>query len=270
MIRTLRLLRRLHTPSRLPIGNLQAQKRSQGPKPPPSKTSSPSSKQSSFGSFVARIRRYPRLPIVPPPNLWYKALKDKYNASGDSFVAGVLKVAAFMFLVNHTIFTYGFEISFPTGASMLPTIALSQDCVVISKLHRRGKDIQVADVVAISHPMAHPAGTGTRIPGLIKRVIGMPGDFVTLKKGAYGDEDEDMKGLYELDANEGWVVQVPKGHFWIEGDNLNWSRDSRVLGAIPQALIRGKVVARILPWGMRCWFRNPLKEIDEETLDGID
>jgi inner membrane protease subunit 1 len=218
--------------------------------------------------LVKRISRYPRLPNVPPPNLWYKALKDKYNASGDSFVAGVLKIAALFFLVHHTVFTYGFEISFPTGASMLPTIALSHDCVIISKLHRRGKDIQVGDTVAISHPMAHYAGTGTRLPGLIKRVIGMPGDFVTLKKGGYGDKDEDTEGLY--DGDEGWVVQVPKGHFWIEGDNLNWSRDSRVLGALPLALIRGKVVARILPWGMRGWFRNPLKEIDEETVDDID
>lgn len=37
------------------------------------------------------------------------------------------------------------------------------------------------------------------------------------------------------------------------GDNLDYSRDSRHFGPMPMALIRGKVIAKILPWSERKW-----------------
>lgn len=54
---------------------------------------------------------------------------------------------------------------------MLPTIAASGDGVYVSKLHRRGKGIKVGDMVNFKHPMFPELGA-------IKRVVGMPGDFV--------------------------------------------------------------------------------------------
>lgn len=54
---------------------------------------------------------------------------------------------------------------------MLPTIASTGDVVYVSKLHRRGKGIKVGDVVSFKHPMFPDTGA-------IKRVVGMPGDFV--------------------------------------------------------------------------------------------
>ncbi len=39
-------------------------------------------------------------------------------------------------------------------------------------------------------------------------------------------------------------AQVPKGHCYIVGDNLPWSRDSRDFGPIPLGLIKGKVIAK--------------------------
>lgn len=266
MIRTFRLSRRLHTPSKLPTGKLQPQKRTtQVPKSPPSRTSPPSSP---FSRLSERTKRFTYLPRLQLRKLGYKELRDRYNASGDSFVVGVIKVAMVMFLAYHAIFTYGFEISWPTGASMLPTFALGHDCIIISKLHRRGKGIEVGDIVALHHPIGH--NEGHALPGLIKRVIGMPGDFVSLKRKGDGDDEKNIEDLYELDGDDGWMVQVPEGHFWMEGDNLNWSRDSRVLGAVPLALIRGKVVARIFPWKQRCRFKNPLKELGEKVVDDMD
>jgi hypothetical protein len=49
------------------------------------------------------------------------------------------------------------------------------------------------------------------------------------------------------------MVQVPEGHAWVLGDNLSGSRDSRIYGPIPLALVMGKVVAKIEwngPWGL--------------------
>jgi len=38
---------------------------------------------------------------------------------------------------------------------------------------------------------------------------------------------------------------VPKGHVWIQGDNVYASRDSRHFGPVPYGLIRGKVFFRV-------------------------
>ncbi|PIO40201.1 hypothetical protein AB205_0054960, partial [Aquarana catesbeiana] len=42
--------------------------------------------------------------------------------------------------------------------------------------------------------------------------------------------------------------QVPKGHVWLEGDNLKNSTDSRSYGSVPYALIRGRICFRIWPF----------------------
>jgi inner membrane protease subunit 1 len=54
---------------------------------------------------------------------------------------------------------------------MLPTLAATGDAVYVSKLYRRGKGIKVGDMVNFKHPMFPEMGA-------IKRVVGMPGDFV--------------------------------------------------------------------------------------------
>lgn len=44
------------------------------------------------------------------------------------------------------------------------------------------------------------------------------------------------------------VVIVPKGHVWIEGDNVENSSDSRYYGPIPQGLIKSRAVLRLWPF----------------------
>jgi len=55
---------------------------------------------------------------------------------------------------------------------MFPTISVSGDWVLISKFHTRGHYVRAGDVVSFTHP--HDGGH-VRV---IKRVIGLPGDFV--------------------------------------------------------------------------------------------
>jgi mitochondrial inner membrane protease subunit 1 len=90
----------------------------------------------------------------------------------------------------------------------------------------------VGDCVSFRHPADVEAGA-------VKRVVGVAGDFV------------------EVGVGDG-VVQVPEGHCWLVGDNLPHSRDSRVYGPIPLALIRGKVVGRI--WPRPKWIANTLQK----------
>ena len=76
-----------------------------------------------------------------------------------------------LFFIAHVFVEYVGVPRVTSGPSMLPTLNARGDCVWISKLHRRGKNIQVGDVVSFAHPL---------VPGesVSKRVVGMPGDFV--------------------------------------------------------------------------------------------
>lgn len=43
------------------------------------------------------------------------------------------------------------------------------------------------------------------------------------------------------------TIIVPRGHIWIEGDNLENSSDSRYYGPIPQGLVKSRAVLRVWP-----------------------
>ena len=66
---------------------------------------------------------------------------------------------------------YVFGVQATLGPSMLPTMNARGDWVCVSKFYRRGKGVRVGDLVSAKHPTF--PGTG-----IMKRVLGMPGDFV--------------------------------------------------------------------------------------------
>jgi len=84
----------------------------------------------------------------------------------------LLRSSVLVVLWTHLIWSKCFSIGATIGPSMLPTINASGDWVLISKFHTRGREVRVGDVVSFKHP--HDSGD-VRI---IKRVIGLPGDFV--------------------------------------------------------------------------------------------
>ncbi|KAL8817021.1 MAG: hypothetical protein Q9223_004072 [Gallowayella weberi] len=141
-----------------------------------------------------------------------------------------------VFFLYHVIAEYvGY--SAPTwGPSMLPTLAADGDVVWISSRYRHGRRIQVGDIVSYKHPCVPKAAA-------IKRVVGMPGDFV-------------MRDVYE--GGNDTMLQVPDGHCWVLGDNLTESRDSRTYGPVPLGLVTGKVVAKNLVFKLER-FRNNLQ-----------
>jgi len=126
---------------------------------------------------------------------------------------------------------------------MLPTIYLSGEWVAINKMCRRGKGVGVGDVVCAKSPIMPEEA-------VIKRVIGMPGDFV----------------LADGVDTSGRMIQIPQGHCFLAGDNQASSRDSRHYGPVPLALIKGRVIARVLPWKRMSWIESTLTPVDERDL----
>ncbi|KAI5251919.1 hypothetical protein E4T42_03814 [Aureobasidium subglaciale] len=139
----------------------------------------------------------------------------------EGFVNGLV-----VLLCGHILLDHCFSWSGTWGPSMLPTLNSVGTTVIVSKWYRRGRGIEVGDIVSYKHPVEGEVTT-------IKRVIGMPGDFVLRDTPGKGD---------------GTMIQVPLGHCWTVGDNLSASRDSRMYGPVPLALIKGKVVAIWNEW----------------------
>ena len=100
---------------------------------------------------------------------------------------------------------------------------------------------------------------------VLKRVVGMPGDFVWVEAGRMGEWEWEFEEEGE-GGGRGRYVQVPMGHCWLSGDNARHSRDSRHYGAVPLGLVTGKVTYRIWPWSQRGEFARGLEEVDEVVV----
>lgn len=125
---------------------------------------------------------------------------------------------------------------------MLPTFTVDGDWILCDHTRRYGRGVSIGDLVVYRIPIFNNQWG-------VKRVTGMPGDYVSV--GTPGEQGEDL------------MIQIPEGHCWISGDNLPASRDSRHFGPLPLALISGTTIAKILPWNERQWMKNGLEKVDE-------
>lgn len=154
-----------------------------------------------------------------------------------------------MALFVHVFNSYIGGVGSTYGISMMPTIPnshKSRPWILYSSLHRRGRNIKVGDVIIYTSPLFPEAGC--------KRVIGMPGDFVSVITPGRREGDGEA-----VDSDGKWasvreqMIRVPEGHCWVAGDNLEWSRDSRLFGPLPLGLVQSKVLAVVLPFKDAKW-----------------
>ncbi|XP_061621984.1 mitochondrial inner membrane protease subunit 1 isoform X1 [Phyllopteryx taeniolatus] len=166
--------------------------------------------------------------------------------------------------IAHCAFEYIGEIVVCSGPSMEPTI-VNKDVVFSERMTRHLCKIQKGDIV-IAKSLFDPN------MNVCKRVIGLEGDKVCMsgpsnlfKTQTYvnmsvdGDYVASSVSIMENETKQtnpvvGWTIvelsgadEVPKGHVWLEGDNLTNSTDSRSYGPVPYALIRGRVCLKLWP-----------------------
>jgi signal peptidase I len=89
----------------------------------------------------------------------------------------------------------------------------------------------------------------------IKRVVGLPGDTVTLVEGfLYVNgvlvDEPHVGGMYRAPVSYG-PVRVDGGHFFMMGDHRNASSDSREWGQVPGRLIKGQAFMILFSTGAR-------------------
>ena len=167
--------------------------------------------------------------------------------------------------------TYLINYAGNVGNSMVPTVSdTGHSYVIYSPLYSHGRGVKLGDIVQVRHPMFRDMIAG-------KRVLGMPGDVVVRGRagegGVGGRVADGSWGGMEQEGKDGLepeMIRVPEGHVWLEGDNLAWSRDSRVFGAVPMALIRGKALWIVEGWGSRWWrgvWRGQMRRVEEEDME---
>ncbi|XP_041131202.1 mitochondrial inner membrane protease subunit 1-like [Polyodon spathula] len=124
--------------------------------------------------------------------------------------------------IAHCAFEYIGEPVVCSGPFMRPTIT-NCDVVFSERLSRHFYRIEKGDIVIAKSPSDLKMN-------ICKRVIGLEGDKVCTSSPS---------DIFKTHT------YVPKGHVWLEGDDLKNSTDSRSYGPVPYALIKGRVCFKI-------------------------
>jgi len=116
---------------------------------------------------------------------------------------------------------------------MLPTINPTGDFILVEKwTHLSKRGYKVGDIVQGRHPYEnHP---------VCKRIIGRVANAKFPLANAKGGD------IVRPDVCSKELIKIPKGHVWIQGDNLSNSIDSRNYGAVPEATLKGRVLGRVV------------------------
>ena len=152
-----------------------------------------------------------------------------------------------------------FQAYYIPSPSMAPTL-LEGDRILVNKLSYNLHSVNRGDLVVFS---AQEKSGGE--DDLIKRVIALPGEFVTAQDGKMQIDGglllepylplqttvnpftEPVNCVNRPDEISG--CRVPSDHVFVMGDNRNNSRDSRFFGPVPIEDIEGRAFIRIWPLG---------------------
>jgi signal peptidase I len=125
--------------------------------------------------------------------------------------------------------------------SMIPTIPMGNR-IVVNKLVYLNKGPERGDVVVFISPE-------DKNNLYVKRIVGLPGESVEIRDGKIfidrkAVDSAILKGFYYHNAGEygKGEVSIPKGSYYLLGDNSVNSRDSRYFGVVPARNIIGRVV----------------------------
>jgi signal peptidase I len=146
------------------------------------------------------------------------------------------------------------QVTVVKGQSMEPTLH-NYNRLMMEKISPRFGKLERGDIVvleAAEELVAH-GGSADRSP-LIKRVMGVEGDKIKISNGKVSINDIEISEPYIMGdytySSGDMVVQVPKGHIFVMGDNRpnGGSIDSRILGTFPKERVIGRVIFRIFPF----------------------
>lgn len=123
------------------------------------------------------------------------------------------------------------------GESMMKTLH-DKDVMILDRISYRTKAIKRFDIVVIDEGNEY----------IIKRVIGMPGEEVTCDNGNIYINGKKIKDSYGYGKTDNFYYKVPKGEYYVLGDNRENSMDSRYFGSFKKKDILGKTNLILFPF----------------------
>lgn len=172
-------------------------------------------------------------------------------------VVGVALVIAFL------VRGFALQQFYISGPSMESTM-FQDNRVLVNKLSYRLHDIHRGDVVVFDRVTTD--GVAVQHDDLIKRVIGLAGDTISISKCVVTVNgiavDEPYLNGYDLGQSnlddrcripEMAVTNVERGQLFVMGDNRPQSFDSRMFGTIDEDLVIGRAFVIIWPLGSFRW-----------------
>ena len=153
-------------------------------------------------------------------------------------------IAAVIILPIRTFIAQPFVVS---GNSMFPTFH-NGEYLIVNELAKYIGDYSRGDVVILRYP-------NDPSKFFIKRVIGLPGETVTIEKGVVSITSPSQTTPLVLD--EPYIKNpkvdsssrtLDKEEYFVMGDNRAQSSDSRIWGPVPKRLMDGKALIRLFPF----------------------
>ena len=168
-------------------------------------------------------------------------------ADAKSFLREIVETIV-LTLVIYGLIGLGFRNFRVIGDSMTPNFHQGQ-YLVVNKLVYRLHPPQRGDVIIFRSP-PNPEKE------YIKRVIGLPGETVAIRKGRIFVNGQRLKEPYidQVDRRSSWGPSpVGEDEYFVLGDNRNNSSDSRSWGMLPREKIIGNAWLSYWPpqvWGL--------------------
>ena len=165
-----------------------------------------------------------------------------------SIFGDLLKYLAVAFIVMLPVRLFLIQPFIVSGNSMAPAFT-DGNYLVIDELYTQHETLERGDVVIFRYPLD---------PSLyyIKRIVGMPGETMTIDKGAVSIDKRDgtrqvlvvpRPSITELTQVEPIITKLAKDEYFVLGDNRSESSDSREWGPLQSKFIIGRALMRIWP-----------------------
>jgi signal peptidase I len=198
-------------------------------------------------------------PTTGPPGVDIPPDAPPDNPSPTRWIKEAAVVVVVAVLVAVLLRAFVVQTFFIPSGSMEPTLQIG-DRILVNKLSYHFHGVDRGNIVVFSRPPTENCG-GPEVNDLVKRVIGLPGDVISLSNGYVYVDGKKLDESWLPASEQGITVagpagnssnlarpyRVPADNYFVMGDNRTDSCDSRYWGPINRSLIVGKVELRVWP-----------------------
>lgn len=184
-----------------------------------------------------------------------------------AFVFDLIETVVMALAVFVIFYLFLFQPHQVKGSSMFPTFH-DGEYILTDKFTYRLREPKRGEVIIFRAP-------GHEEYDYIKRIIGLPGDTITIENGKVSVKNQLLIEEYLPSdfytspgsfTRAGQAVSVPDGQYFVMGDNRAHSSDSREWGLIPKANIVGRAWFRYWPANKIGVFKEVKYNIDSVVI----